>query len=79
MLHIFRTKYGDHSEEVNFIKIFVMDEALRQYVRNHLKRLDRVRIEGILKYKTQLDDMGRKKHFGYVSATKIIKMCSAQQ
>lgn len=64
---------------MNFIKIFVTDEALRQYVRNHLNRLDRVRIEGILKYKTQLDDKARKKHFGYVSATKIIKMCSAQE
>lgn len=56
-----------------------MNLLKRQYVRNHLNRLDRVRIEGILKYKTQLDDKAKKKHFEYVSGTKIIKMYSAQE
>lgn len=61
-------------QHVDFIPIYVYDSELRDYVRNNLKRLDRVRIEGILKNKPKTDDKGKKRMMGYIQAHSIKKM-----
>lgn len=61
-------------QRVDFIPIHVYDEELRNYVQNHLKRLDRVRVEGILKNKPKTDDKGKKRMMGYIQAHSIRKM-----
>lgn len=64
---------------VDFIPIFVYEEELRNYVRNHLKRLDCVRVEGVLKYRKEINAEGKQLKGGYISAKKIIKVVSAHE
>lgn len=56
--------------------VFVYNDTLRNIVRNQLKRLDRVRIEGVLRHKVRVDEAGRKQYQGYVEATQIAKVIS---
>lgn len=64
---------------VDFIPIFVYDEELRNYVRNHLKRLDCVRVEGVFKYRNEMNAEGKQWKGGYISANKIVKVVSAHK
>lgn len=64
---------------VDFIPIFVYDEELRKYVRNHLERLDCVRVEGVLKYKNEINEEGKPWKGGYISTNKIVKVVSAHK
>lgn len=59
--------------------VFVYNDTLRNIVRNQLKRLDRVRIEGVLKYKACIDDMGKKQYKGYILANRIAKLMKLRQ
>lgn len=61
---------------VDFLSTFVYDNDLRQYVRNHLKSLDFVRVEGILKNKPKLSNEGKYQQEGYIVANKINKVVS---
>lgn len=72
----FRNAAGEDVEKVDFIPIFVYDDQLREYVRDHLKRLDRVRIEGEMKQKWAIDEFGKRKSSGYIKANRINKMVS---
>lgn len=64
---------------VDFISTFVYDNDLRQYIRNHLKSLDFVRIEGILKNKPKLTYEGKYQQEGYIVANKINKIVSVHK
>lgn len=66
-------------DRTNFIPVFIYNETLRNIVRNQLKRLDRVRVEGILRHKACLDANGKKQYKGYIEATKIAKVISFKQ
>lgn len=66
-------------QHVDFIPIFVYDDELRNYVRNYLKRLDCVRVEGVLKYRNEMNAEGKQWKSGYISANKIIKVVSAHK
>lgn len=75
----FRNLEGIKELHVDFIPIFVYDEELRNYVRNHLKRLDCVRVEGVFKYRTEINAEGKQWKGGYISANKINKVVSAHE
>lgn len=66
-------------DRTDFVSVFVYNETLCNIVRNQLKRLDRVRIEGVLKYKACVDDTGKKRYKGFVVATKISKVIPLRQ
>lgn len=76
---IFRNSDGIDEDRTDFITVFVYNEPLRNIVRNQLQRLDRVRVEGVLKYKACIDESGKKRYKGYVNATKIAKVISLRQ
>lgn len=58
----------------DFMSVFVYNDVLRNIVRHQFKRLDRVRVEGTLKYKTCIDENGKKRFKGHIEATKIAKL-----
>lgn len=76
---VFRNSDGIDVERTDFIPVFVYNETLRNIVRNQLKRLDRVRIEGALRHKACIDINGKKQYKGYIEATKIAKVISMKQ
>lgn len=55
------------------------DNDLRQYVRNHLRKLDFVRVEGALKNKPKLSNEGKYEQEGYIVANKINKIVSVHK
>lgn len=63
----------------DFVPVFVYNDKLRNIVRNQLKRLDRVRIEGNLRHKVCIDESGKKHYNGYIEATQIAKIISLRQ
>lgn len=67
---------GVDEEHVDFLPIFVYDKELREYVRNNLKRLDRVRVDGYLKTKNKKDDQGIVRKTSYIEAFRLNKMVS---
>lgn len=75
----FRNLEGIEESHVDFIPIFVYDNDLRQYVRNHLKRLDFIRVEGSLKYKTTLNNKEKYMREGYIVPKKIMKVVSVHK
>lgn len=75
----FRNSDGIDVDQTDFVPVFVYNDTLRNIVRNQLKRLDRVRIEGVLRHKACIDEAGRKQYQGYVEATKIAKFISLNQ
>lgn len=70
----YRNSDGIKEERTDFIPVFVYNETLRNIVRNQLQRLDRVRIDGQLKYKACLDEKGKKQYKGYILANRIAKL-----
>ncbi|XP_055305507.1 uncharacterized protein LOC129570105 [Sitodiplosis mosellana] len=65
---------GLEEEQTDFITVFAYNESLRNIVRTQLKRLDRVRVEGTLKYKACIDSAGKKQYKCYIEANKIAKL-----
>lgn len=55
------------------------DNDLRQYIRNHLKSLDVVRVEGTLKSKSKLSNEGKYQQEGYIVANKINKVVTVHK
>lgn len=76
MIFYFRQLTEEH---VDFIRIFVYEKELRNYVRRHLKRLDLVRVQGVIEYKRKIDKHGRKRQVGYISAKRIVKIVPANR
>lgn len=76
---LLRNVDGVDEEQTDFISVFVYDDTLRNIVRNQLKRLDRVRVEGVLKYKACIDDTGKKQYQGYILANRIAKLMKLQR
>lgn len=76
---IFRNSDGIDVDRTDFVSVFVYNQSLRNIVRNQLRRLDRVRIEGVLKHKVCIDETGKKQYKGYIEATKIAKVTSLRQ
>lgn len=70
----YRNSDGQEVEETDFIPVFAYNESLRNIIRTQLKRLDRVRVEGFLKYKTCVDNKGKKQYKCYIEANKIAKL-----
>lgn len=75
----FRNSEDIRETHVDFISIFVYNNDLRQYVRNNLKRLDFVRVEGMLKNKPKLTNDGKYQQEGYIVANKINKIVSVHK
>lgn len=69
-----RDENGVDVERTDFLPVFVYDKDLREIVQSQLKRLNRVRVEGIIKYKVDADHLGKKRYRGYILATRIAKM-----
>ncbi|XP_031640708.1 uncharacterized protein LOC116352336 [Contarinia nasturtii] len=61
-------------DKTDLISIFAYNDVLRNILKRQLNRLDRVRVEGILKYKPCIDSQGKKKYKGYIKAERIIKL-----
>lgn len=74
-----RNSDGLDVDRTDFVPVFVYNETLRNIVRNQLKCLDRVRIEGVLRHKVCIDETGKKQYKGYIVATKIAKVISLRQ
>lgn len=75
----FRNSEKIEETHVDFMSIFVYDNDLRQYVRNHLRKLDFVRVEGALKNKPKLSNEGKYEQEGYIVANKINKIVSVHK
>lgn len=75
----FRNSDGVINDCTDIISIFAYDDLLRHICRKQLKRLDRVRIEGHIKYKIRVDDTNKKRYGGYIHATRITKLMSIQK
>lgn len=72
----FRNSDGIDVDQTDFVPVFVYNDQLRSIVRNQLKRLDRVRIEGVLRHKVRIDETGKKQYQGYIEAMQIAKVIS---
>lgn len=66
-------------EQTDFIPVFIYNDTLRNIVRNTLRRLDYVRVEGELKYKACIDITGKKQYKGYILANRIAKLMKLRQ
>lgn len=73
-MNFLRDENGRDVKHTDFLPVFVYDKHLREIVQSQLKRLDRVRVEGMLKYKVDADSFGKKRYRGYILATCIAKM-----
>lgn len=69
-----RNSDGVEEERTDFIPVFIYNDNLRNIVRYQLKRLDRVRVEGTLKYKSCINQNGKKQYKGFVVARRIDKL-----
>lgn len=54
--------------------VYVHDRNLINYVKENLKRRDRVFLNGFLNYKPEIDQDGKKAFSGFVEATNILKI-----
>lgn len=78
-LSTFRNSDGIDVVRTDFVPIFVYDNALRNIVRSQLKRFDRVRIEGVLRNKSCIDESGKKQYAGYIECYNIAKVIPLRQ
>lgn len=79
LFSLHRTSEGSDEKQTDFLTVFVYDDMLRNIVRNNFKRLDRVRVEGALKYKSCIDNRGKRQYKGYIEANKIAKLTTLHQ
>lgn len=73
---VFRNPENDQtgSETVSFFNIFVHDPDLINVVKQQLQKKDRIFIKGLLGYKPETDQNGRKKFSGHIEAENILKI-----
>lgn len=79
ILFYFRDDIGNTSDVFDLLPIFVYDDMTRITIKNHLQRLDRVHIEGVLKYLPCIDHIGNKQRRGAIEATRITKLTPFNQ
>lgn len=73
-LFVFRDDQGEDTKETSFHRVFVYDEALRQYIQNNLNTRDRVLVNGRIGHQTYTDADGKKKYSGFIVANEIHKV-----
>lgn len=78
-VYIYRNSDGQEEEQTDFIQVFAYNETLRNILKTQLKRLDRVRVEGVLKHKSCVDNTGKRQYKGYIEAHKIAKLINLRE
>lgn len=74
-MHWFISRNPDgETDGVNFHRVFVYDEGLRQYIQNHLQRSDRVLLTGRIGHMTSTGTDGKKVYSGFVIADSIYRV-----
>lgn len=62
------------SQKRDLYNVYVHDRHLIDYVKQSLKRRDRVFLNGFLNYKPEVDQNGEKTYSGHIEATNIVKI-----
>lgn len=65
---------GEEGDAVNFHRVFVHDEGLRQYIQNHVKRSDRVLLTGRIDHMTHTGTDGKRVYSGFIVADNIYRV-----
>lgn len=73
-LFICRDAEGENSAATSFHRLFVYDEPLRLYIKNNLKKTDRVLVNGRIGHMTYTSADGKKMYSGFIVADEIHKV-----
>lgn len=65
---------GVDSQKREFYDVYVHDRNLINYIKENLKRRDRVFVNGFLNHKPETDQDGKKAFSGFIEATNILKI-----
>lgn len=65
---------GAEGEGVYFHRVFVYDEALREFVRNKLTKTDRIAITGKIAHMTNTSADGKKMYSSFIVADNIYRV-----
>lgn len=65
---------GGETHKLAFYNIYVHDRNLIDYVKENLRKKDRIFVNGLLSYKPDTDQNGAKAYGGYIEASNILKI-----